>query len=782
MRIVQTMMLMATASVGGLVIGTPTLAQTVPADDTSVDTVPAGDAVGDEIIVTAQRREQTLLEVPQSVSVLGGATLERQEATSFQDYAKLVPGLNISQTTPGLTRLIIRGINTGSTASTVAVYIDDAPFGSSSGLANAGVLAGDFDTFDVARVEVLRGPQGTLYGSNALSGVLKFVTQAPQFDGLSLRARGGVEFTRGGGTGYSGNAVVNVPLSDNLAIRGSGFYRRNAGFIDAVGRPGTNINSSESYGGRASLLFQPLTKLSVRLLGVFQNIDVNSPSTFNADPVTLEPVNVATGARSNRLTRFEKLAEVSSAKYRLANGVIDYDFGPVTLTSATSYSTLKRPSLVDNSASALQPLTNLIFAPTAPNTVGIGFQTDVKTDKFTQEVRLATPTSEVIDFIVGGYYTKENSRLTQQFLPFTFGTQQFINPAVTGSPFGTFTKFVFLTLDSNYEEYAGFGSATLHLGERFDLEAGARYSHNKQSSSQFLTQLGNASTIGGRSSENVFTYSVAPRFEINDRAAIYARVAKGYRPGGPNAVPPGAPADFPFSYKADTLTSYEAGLRAETPDRTFGFDGSIYYLDWKDIQLITTVVTSVGNFTANANGQKARSYGAEVTGTIRPVRGFDTTLSFAYNNARLRGDTVAGGGANTIGGFDGDRLPYAPEFTVTASSDYEFAVGPNATAFVGGTVAFKSDQPTAFSTDYRTAFGRRLTIDSYQTVDLRAGVDLDRLTFKAYLNNVFDTRGLVSAAYSPQTFPTAIGGSGQAYASASPIRPRTVGVTAGVKF
>ena len=132
------------------------------------------------IVVTAQRRLQTLIEVPQSISVVGGETLERQQATSFVDYAALVPGLSIDQDNPGEARVILRGINTGSVASTVAIYVDDVPFGSSGGLSNGGVLAGDFDTFDVARVEVLKGPQGTFYGSNALGGVFKFITAEPE--------------------------------------------------------------------------------------------------------------------------------------------------------------------------------------------------------------------------------------------------------------------------------------------------------------------------------------------------------------------------------------------------------------------------------------------------------------------------------------------------------------------------------------------------------------------------------------------------------------------------
>ena len=395
---------------------------------------------------------------------------------------------------------------------------------------------------------------------------------------------------------------------------------------------------------------------------------------------------------------------------------------------------------------------------------------------------MATPASDLLDFIIGGYYTNEDSRLTQRFKPFTFAGQQFISPAITVEPFGSLTEFVFLTLDSKYEEIAGFGSATVHLGPRFDIELGGRYSHNKQSSRQFLTQLGGESINRGNSSENVFTFSVAPRFEINDRTAVYARVAKGYRPGGPNAAPPGAPADFPFQYNADTLISYEGGIRAETADRTFGIDASAYYLDWKDIQIITIVNTSIGVFAANANGQKARSYGAEVTGTLRPTTGLTATAIFAYNNARLRGDTAPPGGINAIGGLDGDRLPYSPEFTVTLTTDYEFGVGAGAKAFLGGNVSLKSDQPTGFDATYRGTFGRRLVIDGYETVDLRAGIDFDRFTIKAYLNNFFNDRGLLSAAYDNLPFAPAIGGTGEAFVNASPARPRTIGVTAGVSF
>ena len=192
----------------------------------------------DEVVVTAQKVSQSVIDVPLSISVLGGDDLERTQSLNIQDYVKLVPGLQLTQATPGFGRLALSGINTGGVASTVGVYVDETTFGSSSGLANGAILAGDFDTFDVARVEVLRGPQGTLYGASSLGGVLKYVTNEPQFDSFEGRVRGSFESVDDGDMSYSGAAVANMPVSDSVAIRASGFYRNVGGFIDSIGTGG----------------------------------------------------------------------------------------------------------------------------------------------------------------------------------------------------------------------------------------------------------------------------------------------------------------------------------------------------------------------------------------------------------------------------------------------------------------------------------------------------------------------------------------------------------------
>ena len=768
-------------------IPTGLLAQDAGTADTAQS--PESDDAADEIIVTAQRREQLLIDVPQSISVVGGETLERQQARSFIEYAQLVPGLNLTQENPGETRLILRGINTGSVGSTVATYVDDIPFGQSGSLANGAILAGDFDTFDVARVEVLRGPQGTLYGANSLGGVLKFITAAPSTERFEARGQAGIEDTRHGELSYYGNALVNIPLGDTLAFRASGFYRDNGGFIDAPARDARNVNGSKSYGGRASLLFKPSDRFSVRLFALLQNIETDSPSTFLADPLTLRPADPVTGiavGEANR-TRYERIAEFNELDYRLYAGTIDYDFGFATLTSITSYSEQKRNELGDISTAggdtpaSARLLADLIYSGGA-NTVGLSFENDVEVEKFTQEVRLQSPDHDRFEWLIGGYYTDERTALIQEFLPFDLASRDFIPTAGSFGPF-TFDRFVFANIDAKYEEIAGFANATIKFGDSFDITGGVRYSRNEQSSTQQVTQLGNGAPQEGESSEGVWTWSVSPRFEINDRASVYGRVAKGYRPGGPTFIPPGAGPDFPTEFFSDTLVSYEIGLRAETADRSFGIDGSVFYVDWDDILILSTADSAAGPVGVNTNGRRARSKGAEITATLRPTRGLNVVANAAYSDAELRDDTVPpGGGLNLVGGLRGDSLPYVPDITANLSADYEWSLGADAEAFVGGNVRVVGDTVAGFDADYRAIYGRRVRIDGYQTVDLRAGVNFGGFTIQAYARNLFDEYGVVSAGGFPFAVPPSLGGADAQLINVGTIRPRTFGLSVGARF
>ena len=381
-----------------------------------------------QVVVTAQKRAEKLGEVPMSITVLSGEALERQQADNFQDLVAMVPGLSINSSTPGVTRVTLRGINTGGVASTVGVYVNDVPFGSSSGLANGAILSGDFDTFDLERIEVLRGPQGTLYGASSLGGVIKYVSNPPTTAGFEGRILGTMESVEQGDMGYSLAGLVNAPVSEAVAIRASGFYRSDAGFIDSIGNnpipsiqdPAVNIvdgsrvesdlNGFETYGGRVSALFEPSDQFSVNLTAQIQNIESDSSDTFEADPTTYSPLYGGLVA-----SRYHP--EYTNTEYQVYSATIDWDFGPASLQSVTSYGTFEEKFQRDYAIRLdLAQLLTLIFSDPVtaqPPLSGI-LQQITSTDKFTQEVRLVSPENQTVEWLIGAYYTNEDSGIDPQ--------------------------------------------------------------------------------------------------------------------------------------------------------------------------------------------------------------------------------------------------------------------------------------------------------------------------------------------------------------------------------
>ncbi|WP_226633908.1 TonB-dependent receptor [Novosphingobium profundi] len=722
------------------------------------------DEAAKEIVVTAQKREQTLIDVPQSISVVSEETIEKQNITNIGDYLGNVPSLQLVQSTPGQGRLVLRGVNTGGVASTVAVYMDETPFGSSSGLANGAELAGDFDTFDIARIEVLRGPQGTLYGASSLGGLVKYVTNEPDAGVFEARGRISGELTRHGDPSYQGNLMVNVPLSPTLAFRASGSYRMQGGFIDSIGTGGSdvesNINDYRSYGGRASLQWMPTDALTVRATALIQNIDVDGPTTIEADGATLKPLY-------GGLTYSQFVPSYSDVDYRVYNLQADYDLGFATLTSSTSRSTQHQRRRDDQTVY----INNVIgvYAP-AFGLPDYGNETYLRqltnNRKWTQEVRLASAPNDKIEWLIGGYYTHEKALIDQVFVPVAPGT---LTPQTYIEDLGGLGGAATI---SKYEEYAGFGNMTLHFGEHLDLDLGGRYSHNNQTSlNTGFGLLGATTPYAGTSSDNVFTYSVAPKYRFSEHASLYARVAKGYRPGGPNVVPPGAGEGFPATFDPDTVTSYEIGVKAETLDRSFGIEAAIYHIDWSDIQLLAVV----NNFGVNINGTSADIDGAELTVTLRPVRGFTTTVNGAYTRAMLAGDTDP----ITLGAVKGDVLPYTPKFSIGVNSDYEWSIGEAVTASIGGSIRSLSKQSGNYDATYLALYGHFPRVPAYAVVDLRAGIDFGRFSLQAYVKNLGDVRGVTSvlSQYSSGLpyYPNAAIGTGI-------NRPRTFGLslTAGI--
>jgi len=258
---------------------------------------------------------------------------------------------------------------------------------------------------------------------------------------------------------------------------------------------------------------------------------------------------------------------------------------------------------------------------------------------------------------------------------------------------------------------------------------------------------------------------------LSDRATISARAAKGFRPGGPNVLPLNAPANTPRSFGSDSIIGYEIGLKAETPDRSFAIDIAAFHIDRSDIQLFA----QANGYGINDNGGKATSDGVEFLVTMRPVPGFTASVNGAYTDAKLTEDT-----SPLVGGFDGDRLPATPEWSIATNLDYDWALSSGAEAYVGASVRLVSDQPGNFSPAYLASRGRQAELDGYQVVDLRAGVDVGRFSVELYAKNLLNSHAQTNVSIA-STYPAQTEYPGGAI-GATILRPRTIGVSVGAGF
>lgn len=674
-----------------------------------------------DIVITAQKRTERLLDVPQSVSVISGESLDDQHAERLSDYLTRIPSANIVESQAGNSRIVLRGINAGGVGATVATYIDETPVGSATGLANGGVLATDLDPFDLARVEVLRGPQGTLYGANSLGGLVKYVTVVPDAHAFGANVELGAEDISRGDMGWWARGAGNVPISNNAAFRFSGFYRRDPGYIDDPNF-GRDVNDGKTYGGRVSFLMKPSSRLRIRASVLVDNIRSNGTNTIDLNPVTLRP--------SNGLQQIRLVAEPNDVDYRVYNTTIDYDFGPVALVTSTSYGTLDQKQIEDASAA---------FGP------GVGVDQTMTQKRFTQEVRLSSTGHRTVEWIVGGFYTHEKNRLGQDL----FGADP-----TTGDRIPALDGLFLVSLPSRYSEYAAFANATWHVVPKLDLNAGGRWSHNSQSDQQTTSGLLLPAPIfvSGNSSDSVFTYSIAPTFKPNSNTRIYARLAKGYRPGGPNALSPGAPNEL-RTFGPDTTTNYELGLKTQTPNHLLSLEVTGFLIDWKKIQLLA----QIQGFGINANGGSARSKGVEFTLGLNPTNSLSLYANGSWVDAHLTSDAPA-----SVGGLRGDPLPYNPKWQVTLGGEFEHPVSNAVKAHAGLSWHYTGHR---FS-DFDPAGQRKLK--PFNQFDAHAGVEFGRFRLDAFAHNITNAPGIVNLA-----FFGAVNGD----IAAAVVRPRSFGLS-----
>lgn len=695
----------------------------------------------EEVIVTAQKRVERMMEVPQSVSVLSSEDLSKLGATQFRDFANTIPGLTFNTAGAGETQVSLRGVTSGFDISpTVGIYVDDVPYGSSAPFTKAAAHALDVGLFDIDQIEVLRGPQGTLYGASTMGGLVKYVTKRPDATRFGIDTQLGTSSTEDGDVSYNAAAALNAPLvTDKVAVRVSGFNSHDGGYIDNLARGEEDVNSADIYGGRIDLVLMPTDELSIRIGGFAQNISRDAPASADYD-LNGEAVD-------GDLEQRHAFAEPFFQKFRLVNGTVNYDFGSATLTSISSYQEAQARFTYDITT-FIGPALELFLGRSYG---AIGVNNNQGVHKFTQEVRLASNGPRQLEWLAGAYYTRETGSNFQDFSLRDLDTDPF-------PPNDVFT----FSQPSKFEETAGFADITYHFTQRLDASVGVRYAQNSQRTVQFGDGAFGQDQVPRRSDDDVLTYLANARYHFNDNATGYLRYATGYRPGGPNLIANDPNTGLPIgptTFEADKLNSYEIGFKGETSDRRLGIDVAAYRIDWDDMQVLTTQV-----FSGIGNAGTATIDGIELTLSARPLRRFGATAALAYQDARLTEN------APDIGGVDGERLPNVPRFTAALSADYQLSGGTWSPS-VGATLRHVSDRFASFDNSTSVA---QYHLPEYSMVDLRTGFVVGSVEMQIYIRNLFDERAQLIAPTGISTLAGPV--------QISILQPRTVGLSAAFNF
>lgn len=696
----------------------------------------------EEVVVTAQKREERLIDTPQSVTVLSGAALTKLAAVQFRDFANTVPGLTFTTNRAGSTQINLRGITSGvDLASAVAVYLDDVPYGSSSSFASGAQSALDPALFDVERIEVLRGPQGTLYGAASMGGLIKYVSKRPDPQTFGADVRAGISKTEAGGVGFDAAVVVNAPVvADRLGLRLTAFKSRDGGYVDNIVQGRADVNQAGIQGGRVDLLFEPTQALSIRISGFLQ--DTNSDGQATADYTT------AGIEDAGELTQRRRYAEPFDQRFRLASGTVSYDMGFAALTSITSYQRLRSDEWVDSSAQLLGFLTAAPPAGLGRSYSAIGGLQSLSLDKFSQEFRLASLGDQNLEWLIGAVYSHEDAKKLQVYDP----------RDLTGAPAAN--DILNLLIGSKYEDIAAFLNLTYHFTDRFDVSLGIRHARNEQIVSQIGSGLFGANRPTRSADENVNTYLANARYHVSDHATVYARYATGYRPGGPNIVLNSPTTGLPVAqptYDADHLKSYELGFKAQTGSGAAGIDLAAYYIDWTDIQ-ISALRGGPPPVGVRTNAGRASVRGAELSMYARPREAFTVSSALALVDAELAES------APDLGGADGEQLPNVPEFSATMTADYVLPIA-NLRPSIGATVRHVSNRKQQFGpTGYR--------LPRYTVLDLRTDMTLGSVDLQFYIHNATDEVGQFSEFHFP----------GTTIARVAIQQPRTFGIMAIARF
>jgi iron complex outermembrane recepter protein len=679
-----------------------------------------------EIVVTATKRAERLSDVPIALQVATAEDLRKLGAHDFEDYSRTLAGVQSMEVGPGRNQIFMRGVAAPQgyigMESAVGVYVDDVPI-------SEGMNQPDLNLYDIDRVEVLRGPQGTLYGSASLGGTIRIITNHPDLTTLGGSIDTELSATEHGGVNPSYSATVNLPLAtDRAALRAVVYGRNPSGFIDDPVLGKRRVNDEDTYGGRATLRIQPMDSLTVDLKVMNQHTHVGGDNF--ADAIT---------GSSVALDQFRNIPEPFIDRSQVYNASVVYRAAGFTIDSSTSFSHRQRD--VYNDFTGVNFLGDGAVTPSYQRYVA---------KSFTQELRVSSASAKPFSWLAGAYFSRTRDDFSQT-----------LDSVVAGAAFGLPNDNVAqLFQNTTSKQTALFGEVGYSPVDRLTLTAGIRVADLSLDAASLREGLliGDVLQNAGTTTQHASAPKANISWKLTDDALAYVQATKGYRIGGVNATIRGLDGFvFPTAYGPDSLWNYEVGFKGTALERRANFDVDVFYINWKNIQLDLNF-EGIDYF---ANAGTAVSKGVEAQGALQLTSHVQIGGQLTFTDAKLTSTTP--GVAQ-----EGDRVPFVPRLAGSAFAEFSQRI-TNGRGYLRVDAQYVGTAYTGFGQANNFRYG------GYALTNLLLGLDRDAWRFGIFVKNVLDRR----AALFAQPYYAGVVDSAE---SIIVNRPRTIGAQASWQF
>jgi outer membrane receptor protein involved in Fe transport len=615
----------------------------------------------------------------------------------------------------------MRGVSVYSGLPTVGVYLDEMPLNLE--LNQSGQ---DVRLLDIARVEVLRGPQGTLYGQGAVGGTIRYITNDVDLDEVSATASGEVGAVDGGGTDWRGDAVVNLPIvTDRVGLRVAGAYQHFGGWIDNPLIGDRNVNAGHTFTLRGKLAVVLTDAFRLTLTAQHQDLRIGARNLSTDDQLV-----------------FDALPTPFESKATLLNALATYDLDRVTLLSSTSY-IHRRDNQILDFTTTFGPFIPLLtgLPPDAVDSIGVSAPLTNKV--FTQELRLSSNGEAAFNWTVGGFFRDARTHSISTSI---------VTPDVLPPGFTLYA--VEGTYPENSRSWAVFGEASYKLSGTLTALVGLRYFEDRRVQDTASTVFGATAIDQQRTTFN----TMSPRFNLSwqpsEQVNVYANVGKGFRSGGFNLTSTGGGASVPPSFAPDTLWAYEVGVKFQSADRRLSLDIAGYRNEWSDVQTTTNIPGLPTSFTTNSG--RVTGWGVDGSLSYVPFRGLTLTLTGGWNNLEYRSDSAEH--------LAGDPVDFAPRFTGSASAEYRFHLGA---------------MPSFVRIDYQHSDRFQLYLRNFQVapahsdaqdiLNARIGISGTNWSGSVFVRNLLNRDSILYPAAAALIYPAR-------------LQPRTIGLSFSVQY